>query len=104
MVCSELHLESVHRDLAAGQRHYSRVVDQEIKGLSSSHPLREVGDRCEARQIEMFVARPGAGRCAADLFDRRLSLPIVPTGYNDVRTGPGERQRSLEAETAGGTR
>jgi hypothetical protein len=75
MVRCELHLGSIHRGLAAGQRHDSRIVDQETKGLSAAHPLREVDDRCEARQIEKtLVANPVTACFAADLIDRRLSL------------------------------
>ncbi len=87
MVRSELHLETIRRGLAARQRHDSRIVDQEIERLTVAHPLREVGDRCEAGQIETLVADLGAGHFAADLLDRRLSLPIVATGQNDVCTG-----------------
>jgi len=49
---------------AGGQRHHAGIVDQEIKGLPGVHPLREVGDRGEARQIEAFVTYLGAGRLA----------------------------------------
>src|SRR6516165_3885303 len=103
MVRSELHLESIRRGLSAGQRHDSRIVDQEIKGLPGAHPLRELGDRCEAGQIETFVAHPCARRFAANPLDSQLPLPIVTTGQNDVRTGAGERQSRLVAETTGGS-
>ena len=104
MVCSKLHLKAIRRGLPAGQRHHSRIVDQEIKGLPGVHPLREVGDRCKAGQIEMFVAYLGAGHFAADLLDSRLSLPIVATGQNDLRTGFGQGQGRLVTETARGPR
>ena len=104
MVCSELHLKAVRRGLPAGQRHDARIVDQEIKRLPGVHPLREVGDRCKAGQIEMFVAYLGADHVAADLLDRRLSLPIVATGQNDLRTGLGQGQRRLVTETTRGPR
>src|SRR6266851_1747991 len=87
MVGSKLHLKAIRRSLPAGQRHHTRIVYQEIKGLPGVHPLREVGDRCEIGQIEMFIAYPGAGHLAADLLDSRLSLAIVATGQNDLRTG-----------------
>ena len=102
MVCSKLHLKAIRRGLPAGQRHDARIIDQEIKGMPGVHPLREVGDRCKAGQIEMFVAYLGAGHFAADLLESRLSLLIVATGQNDLRTGLGQGQRRLVTETARG--
>ena len=104
MVCSKLHLKAIRRGLPAGQRHDTRVVDQQIKGLPGVHPPREVGDRCEIGQIEMFIAYPGTGHLAADLLDSRLSLAIVATGQNDLRTGLGQGQGRLVTETARGPR
>jgi hypothetical protein len=72
MVYSELHLEAIRRGLPAGQRYHSRIVDQEIERLPDSHPLREVGDRCKAGQIEMLLAYFGADHFATDLLDCRL--------------------------------
>ena len=74
MVRSELHLKTIRRGLPARQRHHAGIVDQEIERRPGAHPLREVGDRCKAGQIEMFVADLGADHFAADLLDRRLSL------------------------------
>src|SRR5256886_6327817 len=100
MVCSKLHLKAIRRSLPARQRHDSRIVYQEIKGLPGVNPLREVGDRCKAGQIELFVAYPGADHFVADLLDSRPPLPIVATGQNDFRTGLGQGQGRLVTEAA----
>ena len=68
------------------------------------HPLNEVGDRCEAGQIEMLVAYPGAGHFVTDLLDGQPSLLTVATGQNDLRTGLGQGQGRLVTESAGGPR
>src|SRR6478736_8174386 len=100
MVGAKLHLKAVRRGLAAGQRHDARIVDQEIKRRPDEHSLREVGDRCQVGQIEMFVAYLGRYHFAADLLESRLSLAIVAAGKNDLRTGLGQRQGGLVTETA----
>ncbi len=104
MVCPKLHLKAIRRGLPAGQRHHARIVDrivdQEIKGLPGVNPLREVGDRCKAGQIEMFVADLGAGYLAADFLNSRPPLLVVATGQNDIRTGFGQGEGRLVAETA----
>ena len=72
--------------------------------MPGGHSLCEVGDRCKAGQIEMFVANLGASHFAADLLDCRTSLLIVATGQNDLRTGLGQGQGRLVTETARGPR
>jgi hypothetical protein len=88
------------RGLPARQRHHSCVVDQKIQRLPGMHPLREIGDRREVGQIETLVACPSAGHFTADFLDRRMPLPIVAAGQNDLCAGLGQRQGGLVTETA----
>jgi hypothetical protein len=104
IICSKLRLEAIRRGLPAGQRHHSRIVDQEIKGLPGVHSLREGSDRCKAGQINRFVTCLGARHLAADLLDCRLSLLVVAAGQYDLRTGFGQCQGRLVTKAAGGSR
>jgi hypothetical protein len=58
-VCPKLHLETIRRGLPPGQCHDPGIVYQQIKRMPGVHPVREVGDRCKVRQIEMFVSNLG---------------------------------------------
>src|SRR5216684_1691272 len=68
------------------------------------HPLREIGDRCEAGQIERFAFYLGTGHFATNLLDSRLPLPIVAAGQNDLCTGFGQGQGCFVTETARSSR
>jgi hypothetical protein len=100
IVCSKLHLEAVCRGLPARQRHHSCIIYQKIQRLSGMHPLREIADGREVGQIETLVVYPSAGHFTPDLLDRRLPLPIVAAGQNDLCPGLGQRQGRLVTETA----
>ena len=100
VVGADLHLEPIGR-AAQGQRHDTRIVDQNIQPFVTRTQIRD--KRFDARQVGKIQRHDLQARrrvVAANLFGRMLALADVATGQHHLRTGASERTRRFQPQAA----